>query len=301
MKDILIMAIFGFVIYAFARKMEKKPILPWKEGSIPTDVKISGKKQKKNKHSIELDQEPNVFQDLLNDIKEINNHMIRFHDNTFMLIAEVEPVNYFLLSHEEQEAIDVTFERWLAQIASSQNTQWYLQNRYVDLSEPTEEMRKSMLDADDLHENAVEYGKSLIEDLTKWQQIAPRYETKRYIRFIHQVKVNEITADHKEELEEKIVDKAFAELYRRMNAAKSQLRKARMEVHLLTNEGICEVLYHAFNRRKAVKNRYKDIALQEMTSLFVTADQDSTRIELVKEGLDNEFANEEERKEAEAV
>jgi len=299
MKEILIMAIFGFAIYAFARKMEKKPILPWKEGSIPTEVKISGKKQKKDKQGIELDQEPNVFQDLLKGIKEINNHMIRYHDNTFVLMAEVDPVNYFLLSHEEQEAIDVTFERWLAQI--SHNTQWYLQNRYVDLSDPIEKMRKSMIDADDLHENAVEYGKSLIDDLTKWQQIAPRYETKRYILFTHQVKANDITAEDKEELEEKIVEKAFAELYRRMNAAKSQLRKARMEVHLLTNEGICEVLYHAFNRRKAVKNRYKDIALQEMTSLFVTADQDTTRIELVKEGLDNEFANEEERKEVEAV
>ncbi|MGN7299102.1 hypothetical protein [Ferdinandcohnia sp. SAFN-114] len=299
MKEILIMAIFGFAIYAFARKMEKKPILPWKEGSIPTEVKLSGKKQKKDKQGIELDQEPNVFQDLLKDIKEINNHMIRYHDNTFVLMAEVDPVNYFLLSLEEQEAIDVTFERWLAQI--SHNTQWYLQNRYVDLSDPIEKMRKSMIDADDLHENAVEYGKSLIDDLTKWQQIAPRYETKRYILFTHQVKTNDITAEDKEELEEKIVEKAFAELYRRMNAAKSQLRKARMEVHLLTNEGICEVLYHAFNRRKAVKNRYKDIALQEMTSLFVTADQDTTRIELVKEGLDNEFTNEEERKEVEAV
>jgi len=301
MKEILIMGIFGFIIYAFARKMEKKPILPWKEGAVPAEIRISGKKQKKNKQTIELDQEPNVFQDLFNDIKEINNHMIRHHDNTFVLMAEVEPVNYFLLSHEEQEAIDVTFERWLAQIASSQNTQWYLQNRYVDLSEPIEKMRKSMIDADDLHENAVEYGKSLIDDLTKWQQIAPRFETKRYILFTHQIKVNEITAEDKEELEEKIVEKAFAELYRRMNAAKSQLRKARMEVHLLTNEGICEVLYHAFNRRKAIKNRYKDIALQEMTSLFVTADQDSTRIELVKEGLDNEFANEEKKQEADAV
>ncbi|MDC3424271.1 TraC family protein [Aquibacillus sp. 3ASR75-11] len=291
MSELLIMGLFGLAIYVFARKMEKKPILPWKESSHTSEVKFTAKKEKMNKHSIPLDQEPDIFRNLLNEIKEIDSHMIRHKDNTFVLMAEVEPVNYFLLSQDEQEAIDVTFERWLAQ--TNYNIQFYLQNRYIDLSEPIEEMRKSMIEADDLHENAIQYGKSMVEELTKWQQVAPRYETKRYLLFTYKINQSELTADSKEELEEKTVDKAFSELYRRFNTAKSQLRKARMNVQLLTNEGICEVLYHTFNRRKAIKNRFKDFGVNEMLSLYVTADQDDARIEAVKEGYDNETSKKE--------
>ncbi|PGT80580.1 hypothetical protein [Bacillus sp. AFS040349] len=297
MKDILIMGVFGLIIYVFARLVMKEPIIPWKDRKNKGDIKFTPKKEKKKKHSVELDQEPDVFQDLLQDIKEINNHMIRYKNNRFVLIAEVEPVNYFLLSQSEQEAIDVTFERWLSQI--NYNVQFYLQNRFIDLSEPIEIMRKNMIEAEDLHENAIEYGKSMLEELIKWQQVAPRYETKRYLIFTYDVKVNQITAEDKEELENKIVDKAFAELYRRMNTAKSQLRKARMHVQLLTTEGIGDVLYHTFNRRKAVKNRFRDFGVKEMLALYVTADQDDTRIQLVKEGIDNEFAQKEEQEQDE--
>ncbi|MFC0273744.1 hypothetical protein ACFFIX_20365 [Metabacillus herbersteinensis] len=296
MRDILIMGFLGLAIWVFARKMEKKPIFPWKEGSTEEGTRFVQKKDKKKKHSVDIEQEPKVFQELVQDIKEINNHMIRYKDNRFVLLAEVEPVNYFLLSQAEQESIDVTFERWLAQI--NYNVQFYLQNRFIDLSEPIETMRKNMMEADDLSENANKYGKSMIDDLTKWQQVSPRYETKRYLIFTYELKTNDITAEDKEELENKIVDKAFAELYRRLNTAKGQLRKSRMNVELLTSEGICEVLYHTFNRRKAVKNRFKDFGVQEMLALYVTADQDDTRIELVKEGIDNEFAKKQEQEQA---
>ncbi|MFP3361339.1 hypothetical protein R0K17_28940, partial [Planococcus sp. SIMBA_143] len=80
-----------------------------------------------------------------------------------------------------------------------------------------EEMRQNMMKAEDLHENALEYGKSMVDDLTRWQAIAPRYETKRYLIFSYKVKVSDITADDKEEFENKRIDKAFAELYRRVN------------------------------------------------------------------------------------
>src|SRR5690606_26317801 len=104
----------------------------------------------------------------------------------------------------------------------------------------------------------------------------------RYLIFTLKINTAEITADD-EELEEKIVDKAFAELHRRVITAKNQLNKARMDVQLLTNEGIADVIYHAFNRKKAVKNRFKDFGEQEMLASYVTADQDDIRIELVKE------------------
>jgi len=295
LKDLLFMGGFALVLYVFVRFMLKEPILPWKQKEdITEDTPYKMKKNSNTTKKVE-EQDPEIFKSLFSDVKEISNHMIRYKNNRFILVSEVEPVNYFLLSQDEQESIDIAFEKWLAAI--NYNVQFYLQNRYIDLSEPIEEMRKSMYEHEDMPPNAIQYGKDLIDDLVKWQAMAPRYETKRYLVFSYQVDAKQITAEDKDELEEKIVEKAFAELYRRFNSAKSALRKAHMNVELLTSEGIVEVLYFAFNRRKAIKNKFKDIRMQEMLSLYVTADQDARRIELVKEMIDNESSKKEEKAE----
>ncbi|WP_066418230.1 hypothetical protein [Sutcliffiella cohnii] len=295
MRDLLIMGAFALALWVFVRIILKEPILPWmaKEDQDETPLMMKKRTSKTEKQNDVEEPEPEIFKNMFSDIKGISDHMIRYKNNRFVLISEVEPVNYFLLSQDEQEAIDSSFERWLATL--DYNVQWYLQNRYVDLSEPIEEMRKNMIGQDDLPPNAIQYGKDLIDDLVQWQSIAPRYETKRYLVFVYQVDAKQITAEDKEELEEKIVEKAFAELYRRFNSAKSALRKANINMHLLTSEGIVEVLYYAFNRRKAIKNKFKDIRMKEMLSLYVTADQDSRRIEMVKEMIDSETFRKEEK------
>ncbi|MGE7219172.1 hypothetical protein ACQKJC_22070 [Priestia koreensis] len=243
-------------------------------------------KGKKGKKSVGDEDEPDPFEELFSDMEEIVKKMIRFENDRFVMIAEVDPVNYFLLSPEEQEAIDRTFETWLATLHYP--VQIYLQNRYVDLSDPIEKMRDIMLGQDDLPTNAIEYGQSMIEDLTRWQELTPRYETKRYLSISYQVNVKEINADDKDELEEKILQKAYNELSRRVSAAANALRKARIGVNRLDNDGIGELLYFAFNRKKAIKNRYKDIARNEMLALYTTADQDERHIELVKEMIDRD-------------
>ncbi|WP_223493911.1 hypothetical protein [Sutcliffiella horikoshii] len=289
------MAVIGMAIYVFARVMLKEPILPWgkKKNVSNTARKVSQKK------SVQADMDKSIpFEELFSDLLEIKDHMFRKTNNQFVLVAKVEPVNYFLLSNDEQEAIDIAFETWLAQI--NYPVQWYLQNRYIDLSEPIEEMRKSMRTEDDLDVNAAEYGQAMIDDLMKWQSISPRYETKRFAVFQHRIEVNDLKADSDEELETKVLEKAFAELYRRFNTAKGALRKAGVELELLTNEDLGELLYYAFNRRKAFKNKYKDVALQEQLSLYVTADQDDSRIEAVKEMIENGTTEKEESREKEA-
>lgn len=282
MRDILIMGLLGLGMYVFARIMLKEPILPWKQKK-PTTNKVNNK-SKKTSTQEDMDSSK-TFQELFSDIQGIQDHMIKKINNQFVLVASVEPVNYFLLSQDEQESIDISFETWLAQI--NYPVQFYLQNRYIDLSEPIESMRKNMKD-EDLDYTASEYGQAMIEDLMKWQAISPRYETKRFLVFHHQIDSSEIKTDTVEELEEKILEKAFAELYRRFNTAKSSLRKAGMDLELLTNEDLGELLYYAFNRRKAVKNKYKDVALKEQMALYVTADQKDYQIEAVKELIDNE-------------
>lgn len=285
MKDLLIMGVFILFLYIFYRIVMKQPILPGKQKNNHTQHKTEvGRNKKKRKHEVQIEEEPKLFQELFSDIKDISHHMIRFNDDSFTLIGEVEPVNYFLKSQDEQEQIDVAFETWLA--SNSYHVAFYLQNRFIDLSEPIEDMQKSMMNSEDLNEAALSYGRSMIEDLQNWQSIAPRYETKRYVLFTHKIKVHELTADSNEELEEKIVDKAFAELMRRLNNAKSQLRRAGIKVDLLPTEGIYDLLYHTFNRRKAVKNRFKDIVVNEKNAMYVTADQSDERIEAVKEGIE---------------
>lgn len=299
MGSIIFFVLLGVIMYVIIRKSNNKPILPFnsnKAANHQQPLKYKKINHNKKPKDVPLEEEPRPFREFLGEIKEIKNHMLRYHDNTFVMFTEVEPVNYFLLSQSEQEAIDVTFETWLAQ--ANYNVQFYLQNRYIDLTEPIKMMQETMKKAEDLHPNTISYGESMVENLIAWQQNSPIYETKRYLIFTHKINSAEITAEDEDELEQKIVDKAFAELHRRVNAAKNQLSKARMEVKLLTNEGIADVLYHAFNRRRAVKNRFKDFGEQEMLSKFVTADQDDIHIELVREAIRNEDKSKEEKTES---
>lgn len=284
MKDVIFLVSMALGIYIVARIILKEPLLPWKQKKEVTVQPKGNSKQKKGSKKGEadpLEEEPTApFQELFPHVDEVESHMIRHKDQTFSMLAEVEPVNYFLLDQEEQEGIDATFETWLSQL--NYPVRIYLQNRFVDLTSPVQEIQKVMEKEDSLHPLAFQFGQNMIRDLMLWQNEQPRYETKRYLIFDYKVDVKDIKADDKEELEEKIVEKAFNELFRRLNTAKSQLRKADMNVQMLTTDGIVEVLYYGFNRRKAKKNHYRDIAEQEQLALYTTADQSASRIARVK-------------------
>lgn len=305
MKDILVFAVIGLGLYVFARLMMKEPILPWKEKKSTTTKasNTSGKLSlfggKKKTSNNPLDEEESApFQELFNNVTKIEKHMIHYKDNRFVMMAEVQPVNYFLLDQDEQSGIDSIFETWLAQITDS--VRIYLQNRFVDLTEPIQEIKETMEKQDDMHPAAIEYGENMIKELKEWQSSLPRYETKRFILFDYQVDPKDIKLSEGDELQERIEDKAFNELHRRVNTAKNQLRRADMQVDLLTTDGICEVLYYGFNRRKAVKNRYRDIENKEMLALYVTADQTAEQIVKVKGELEDVQKEDRERKEEQA-
>lgn len=290
MGDIIFLLVMGSALWIVYCLVSKRSIIPFikkkdednqKAGaSLKSGSVDSGKGKGKNQQHFE-ETEPDLFEDLLEDVVDINNHLVHLKNNRFLLFAEVEPCNYFLRSQDEQEAIDAAFESWLATL--NYHVQWYIQSRYIDLSEPIEEMRRNMMEANDIPVNALEYGKTMLEDLIQWQNSSPRYESKRYIIFPYEVNLSNIDSDSKEDRQERIEEKAWGELFRRYNNARSSLRKANMNVQLLTTEGIIEVLYHAFNRKKALKYKFKNIREREALSLYSTADQDQSRVELVKE------------------
>lgn len=291
MSTLLLMAAIVVGGWIFFRVLEKQPILPWKEKkhtNVQLNTNSKNNKMKKKKHEVEIEQEPNLFEELFSDVRDVTTHLIRFHDNSFTMIAEVDPVNYFLKNQDEQEAIDITVESWTATLNYPVGI--YLQNRFIDVSEPIELMAKAMKDSEDLNEAALSYGQAMIDDILAWQRDTPRYETKRYLIFTHKIKASDITADSEDELETKVMEKAFAELMRRLTSARNQLRKADITVNLVPTEGIYELLYYTFNRRKALKHRFKDLVEQEKNALYITAEQSQNRIELVKEAIEQHEA-----------
>ena len=303
MKDIAFLVIVSLIIYVVSRIILKEPIIPRGKNNEMKDVQPFGKainkrksKGKNNSDDPLSEIEAAPFRELFSHVHKIENHMIRHKDNTFTMMAEVEPVNYFLLDQDEQEGIDATFETWLSQLNYS--IRIYMQNRFVDLTIPIREIQEVMELEDDLHPLALHFGQNMINDLRKWQNEQPRYETKSYLIFDFKVDMKDIKADDAEELEEKVVEKAFSELNRRVNTAKQQLRKADMNVQMLATDGISEVLYYGFNRRKAKKNHYRDVEEQEQLALYTTTDQTASRIMRVKgeiEDVQREIQNENEQ------
>lgn len=293
MGDLIYFAILGLVAWIVYAKISQKSIIPFKNNATTKEAKKGfdkvmsdrkkQKQKKQNNKDIYMEEEPDLFSELIDEIEDISDHMVHLKDNQFLLFAEVKPCNYFLRSQQEQEIIDSNFEAWLATI--NDHVRIYLQTRYIDLSEPIEQMKKNLKQATDLPDNAKEYGETMIKDMEKWQVGAPRYEVKRYLIFPFRVNLNELSgvSKDKKELKEKAIDKAFGQLYRRYSASKTILKKSYMEVEMLSTDGIVEVLYHAFNRKKALKVKYKNIQEREMLSNYVTADQEQKRIEIVKE------------------
>lgn len=288
MKDLIfitVLALVGYLIYVIS---SKKSLFFWKN-SDSKDFKV--KKKKKKKYDVAPDSEPGPLEEFFDEFHSINNHMLRKKDNSFTIIAEVHPVNYFLKSASDQETIDVAFETWLATL-NYPDVQIFIQSRLIDLTEPIAEMKKNMEQAEDLNEAAISYGQGHIQDLINWQYATPRYETRFYLAFTYRIKPGTIIAENEEEYEEKLIDKSFAELFRRVNSAKSHLRRAEVSVELLSTDGILDLYYHIFNRQKALKNRFSDLSLNENRALYVTADKSDSRIELVKENI-NEFESKE--------
>ena len=283
MGDIIFLLVMGsalWIVYALVTKRSIIPFVKSKKDANEAAFTANNSKKKKPEANYE-EQEPDLFEDLIEDVLDVKNHLVHLKNNKFLLFAEVGACNYFLRSQDEQEAIDASFESWLATL--NYQVQWYIQSRYVDLSEPIEEMHKNMMEANDIPPSALEYGKSMLNDLIRWQTSSPRYEAKRYIIFPYEVNVSNIEATDKEEFMERVEEKAWTELYRRFNNAKGSLRKANMDVELLTTEGILDVLYHLFNRKKALKSKFKNVREREMLSLYSTADQGQSRVEYVKE------------------
>lgn len=286
MKDLIFLGGMGVVLWIVYCIVSKRSLIPFikskkNKPTIDNQYNSNVNKTKKNDEEVYEENEPDLFEELLDDVIDIKNHLVHLEGNRFLLFTEVLPCNYFLRSQEEQEAIDSAFESWLATL--NYPVQFYLQNRYVDLSEPIEEMRRNMMEQNDIPLNALEYGKAMLDDLIRWQMGAPRYETKRYLVFSYEVNLSNISGNTKEEFAERVEEKAWSELYRRYNSARNLLRKANMDVQLLTTEGIIDVFYHLFNRKKALKNKFKNIKDREMLSLYSTADQSQSRIEYVKE------------------
>lgn len=289
MGDILVLAIAAIFVYLVYCFIAKRPIIPTKKNLDKARLKKKeARNQAREKFKNELldEDEAVPFQDFFPEIEDIKEGMIIQEGYWYSIVAQVIPVNYYLLDEEEQDKIDKDFESWLSQLDNSL-PRIYVQNRFIDLTENIEQIQKTMIEQDDLNEDAQQYGKYMLEDLKNFQIERPRFEQRYSLIFDYQVNTSELRLEDGDILEEKAMEKAKAELLRKLSTAQSQLYKSGNEVIRLSTEGIIELLYHQFNRRKARKNRFRDIAQQEMMALYSTANQSAEHIAEVKEDIDH--------------
>lgn len=312
MKDVLIILCIVGGTYILIQLLEKKPILPWvvkkptqiKKMSAEDELEELKKKPttRNNKKRIaELEKKASElekawdqdislpFRTIFPEIESFSDHMIKSSENRFTMVAEVSPVNYFLMDEQEKEQVDVIFESWIAQLEYP--VRIYLQSRHVDLTEQIEIIQKTMDQQDNLYHKLKEYGDIMISNLKRWQNEQPRFETKRYLLFDIQINPKDVRVSEGEDFETRMYEKAFMELRRRLFSAQNQLRRSSNDVEMLSTEGIAEVLYYSFNRKKALKNRFKDVFEKEQLASFITSDQTAERIVAVKSQIEMNEAN----------
>jgi len=289
MGDILFLLSAGLVFYIAYCYVAKRPL-------IPTKKNLDKAKQKKKDQRNQAKQ--NFYDDILEEdeavpfdfffpeVIDIKDGMIIQEDYWYSMVAKVIPVNYYLLDEDEQAKIDKDFESWLSQLDGAL-PRIYVQNRFIDLTEDIERLQQTLVEQEDLNEAARQYGQYMLDDLNQFQIERPRYEQKFYLIFDYQVNTNDLRVEDGEDLDEKALEKAKAEMTRRISTAQIHLSKAQNEVNRIGTAEVIEMLYHLFNRRKARKNRFRDINNHELMSLYSTANQSAGHIADVKEAIDD--------------
>lgn len=289
MKDLLVIALMAFTFYVIYCFAAKRPIIPTKKA-------LEKYKSKHKKNLIEqsaeqqlkiLDElEPLPFEDLFEDVLTLKDGLIVQADDWFSKVIEVYPVNYYLLDKEEQELIDRITETWLANI-DGLLPRIYYQNRFIDLTENIEFIKKKVNEQINLPEAAKEYGSQMLKDLDRFQKDRPRYDLKIYLILDYQVNRDDLRIEKGDDIQLAIFEKAQMELSRQYQKA-TQLEKSRVKLVPLTNKGLTELHYHLFQRRRARKLRWSNVERSETLALYVTSEQATVEhMASVKEEIDN--------------
>ncbi|RKJ74888.1 hypothetical protein D7X33_18960 [Butyricicoccus sp. 1XD8-22] len=298
MGDLIFLACAGLVFYIAYCYVSKQPLIPSKKNREKAKQKKKDQRNQVNKKlydEILVEEEAVPFDQFYPDVIDIKDGVIIQSDYWYSMVAKVIPVNYYLLDEDEQAKIDKDFESWLSQLDGAL-PRIYVQNRFIDLTEDIERIQQTMLEQDDLNEAALQYGKYVLEDLNQFQIERPRFEQKFYLIYDHQVNISDLRIEDGDDVDEKALEKAKVEINRRIATAQSHLSKAQNEVIRLSSAEIIEMLYHLFNRRKARKNRFRDINKHESMSLYSTADQSAEHIAEVKEAIDDVIRKQKEEK-----
>ncbi|MFF0828747.1 hypothetical protein ACFYU8_17915 [Brevibacillus sp. NPDC003359] len=273
MVDILFFLVISLVGVMWWRARKGESLIPFigkKRNSEPTITKSTTKNLSK---SASPKQTKKLIKEMLN-IKDLKMNMIVLPKHEYVMALRCDPVNYHLRNPIEQEGIDVRFEQWL--VSMDYPVVWHLQSRYVDLRQQAEDYVKGIENDHLLSSQAKEYCYMIVDYMNNWLAQQPRFETVRYVLFPYQLKDPGMKKTSNEE-------RAFLELERRITSAQSYLEGCGVHSEICTTEGLAEMLYYSLNRKRAAKARFKDIKLREMLALFCTSQQDSVRIQKVRQ------------------
>lgn len=190
------------------------------------NIFVRKKKKQKSNGATNGTHVPSV-QDFLG-IKDIQNGIVHLSCGGYRMIIEViGAVNYFLLSANEQDAMEDMFARFVSSLNFP--VQFYIQTKPLDLSSQTEELNQKSIN---LNSNLQQYAASFARYLSYWAKSGVLVK-RTYVVF----GIDNADDPHI----------ARQELLRRRDIIEGELLKW-VACRTLDTKGVLDVLYTAYNK-----------------------------------------------------
>jgi hypothetical protein len=224
---------------------------------------------------------PNSTQNMLQ-FAEIRDGIIIMNDGTFRSILMVKSINFDLMSQQEQEAVEFSFQGFLNSLYFP--IQIFIRSQKIDLTPYLERLEKIRSEHDNmllaaLMEDYIEYMGQLAQQTNimdkKFYVVIP-FEPKQDVQKALTNSKNFLTGlvglfNTKEQhivINEAELEKAKTELRNRVQAVLSGLMQSGLQSIPLDTQELIELLYDTYNPDTATRQQIKDF--ENLTADFVT-------------------------------
>lgn len=229
---------------------------------------------------------PNSTQNMLQ-FAEIRDGIIIMHDGTFRSVVMVKSINFDLMSQQEQEAVEFSFQGFLNSLYFP--IQIFIRSQKIDLRPYLERLEKIRTEHDNmllaaLMEDYIVYMSDLAQQTNimdkKFYVVIP-FEPKQDVQKALTNSKNFLTGivelfNTKEDhivINEGDLEKAKTELRNRVQAVLSGLMQCGVQSIPLDTQELIELLYDTYNPDTATRQQIKDF--DNLTADFITKGEGS--------------------------
>lgn len=196
--------------------------------------------------------------------KKIQDSMIYLGGDKYRMIIECSSINLDLMTSEEQEVVELGFQRFLQSLTFP--FAFYIQTREIDNSVILEKTAKDALEVTQKFPEIEEYAKNYMQELEVLNNDEENAKIKKKYLIIT---YNDLASMEDIKEDEKWAT-AFNELESRANTAIVGLHNIGINAKILNANEIAEVVFRAYNKRgRAVLDGMLD---GEMTTMTVDSD-----------------------------